>query len=92
MFECWNTSCPNYAGAGVRLGVHEVARDRAGRLRCRTCGAYVRARPPEPDDTARGVAGAAGGAIVGWAVGGPPGALIGGVLGLLVAASGSRGK
>ncbi len=41
----------------------------------------------EPPEGARTVAGVAGGALFGWAVGGPSGAAIGGVLGLIIGAS-----
>mgnify|MGYP005610133095 FL=1 len=92
MYECWNPNCPNYAGAGVRLGENDVEHDVENRLHCSTCKAFVRVAPTS-DDAAKAVTGAAGGALVGWTVGGPPGAAIGGLLGLIVGAvSGSRGR
>jgi CDP-alcohol phosphatidyltransferase len=93
MYECWNPQCPAYAGNGVRLQAHEVFPDNAGHIRCAACASVVRAVPLVRDDPAKGVAGAAGGALIGWAVGGPAGAVVGGILGLLVgAASGSKGS
>ena len=41
----------------------------------------------EPPGGTKTLAGATGGALVGWAVGGPPGAVVGGFLGLLMGAS-----
>ena len=41
----------------------------------------------EPPEGAKTVAGVAGGALFGWAVGGPSGAAIGGFLGLIIGAS-----
>ena len=91
MFECWNSRCPNYAPNGVRLKDSEVYPDAQGSMHCNTCGSYVRRAAPSSDDAARGLAGAAGGALLGWAVGGPPGVLIGAVVGLiLTSVSGSQ--
>jgi outer membrane lipoprotein SlyB len=41
----------------------------------------------EPPGGAKTLAGATGGALLGWAVGGPAGAVVGGFLGLLMGAS-----
>lgn len=47
----------------------------------------VKMNVEEPPEGARTVAGVAGGALFGWAAGGPAGAAIGGVLGLIIGAS-----
>jgi len=41
----------------------------------------------EPPEGAKTLAGATGGALLGWAVGGPAGAAVGGFLGLIIGAS-----
>ena len=41
----------------------------------------------EPPDGSKTLAGATGGALLGWAVGGPAGAAVGGFLGLIIGAS-----
>ena len=41
----------------------------------------------EPPEGAKTLAGATGGVLLGWAVGGPAGAAVGGFLGLIIGAS-----
>jgi hypothetical protein len=92
-YRCWNTACPNYAPGGVRLGEQHIQRINNVAF-CPACGhAVEREETEQGEDAVKGVAGAAGGALLGWAIGGPPGALVGGILGLIVtAASGSKDK
>lgn len=52
------------------------------RARCGKCGAFLPA-PSPTDDGTRAVAAASGGALLGWSLGGPPGAIIGGLAGFL---------
>ncbi len=89
-------SCAWYAGNGTVLGAADVYSDSQNYLRCRTCRQYVKRRQATSgDDAAKPVAGAAGGALLGWAVLGPPGALVGALLGLVLgsaAANGSKGS
>lgn len=93
MYQCWNPECPWYAGRGVRLRQAHVTPDQDGRPHCNACGAFVAQAPVNNDNTAKGVAGAAGGALLGYAVGGPPGLLVGILLGaLLASAATSRGR
>lgn len=84
MYECWNPQCPQYAGNGVRLGNHDVYADATSRLHCNVCKSYVRASQRSNTGNEKRVAGVAGGALLGWTMGGPAGALIGGFLGLLL--------
>lgn len=90
MWECWNSNCPNYAGAGVRLRDSDVRIDANGRRHCPYCNTFVSesALPPPPpsNSLARVVVGAGGGALLGAAIGGVPGALIGAFLGVLAGA------
>ena len=84
MYECWNVHCPQYAGNGVRLGSQDAYADSNGRLHCKVCRSYVRASPHTNNGNEKRVAGAAGGALLGWTVGGPAGAIIGGLVGLFL--------
>lgn len=85
-YECVNIHCPWSVAHNHYLLTEHVFPDAQGLLHCRQCGSYVRAARVAADPT-KGVVGAAGGAIVGWALGGPAGALVGGVLGLLAGAA-----
>lgn len=93
-YECLNPRCPQYAGNGVRLGINDVRVDAQRRLHCGVCQSFVRAAAPREDDgNGKRVAGTTGGALLGWAVGGPAGALVGGFLGFLLGDnSAERGK
>ena len=71
-----------YASSGTKLKPQQTRPDARGMLHCAYCGSYVRRATKEPQG-ASDLAAAAGGALVGAALGGPPGALIGGIIGLL---------
>lgn len=87
-YECWNPSCPRYAGKGTVLRASAVYADNENYLRCRSCRQYVKRRAGgQGEEAARPVAGAAGGALLGWAMGGPAGAIVGGLLGLVLGAA-----
>lgn len=89
MYRCVNPSCR--LRDNVLTGEHVYA-DKNNHLHCSACGQFVRHASKQSDEAAKGVAGLAGGALLGWAVGGPAGALIGAILGGIAgAASGSAG-
>lgn len=87
MYRCVNSNCPNYGGLGIVLRNSDVLPDGTGRVYCKVCKQPVVVLTPQRDQQAKGLAGAAGGALLGWALGGPPGALIGGFIGLLLGAN-----
>lgn len=88
MYSCTNINCPNYGGFGTVLKSSDVYSDnQLQTIRCRRCNQPVAKLQPQRDQQAKGVAGAAGGALLGWALGGPPGALIGGLIGLILGAN-----
>jgi len=53
---------------------------------CPSCGSEL-IRTEEPPDGSRPAAGLIGGALLGWAVSGPVGAILGGIFGGLIGAS-----
>jgi hypothetical protein len=91
-FECWNTRCANYAGAGVRLGARETFNDERGNVCCYRCGRTT--TPGRRDDRlwriVRVLSAMFGGALIGWAVKGPPAAIVGAGFGFLLGVA-SRG-
>jgi outer membrane lipoprotein SlyB len=79
-YTCSNSECP-YAG---RKG-YRIQLERANVAECPYCSQRtLRREGATPAAGARPTAGAAGGALLGWAVGGPAGAVIGGLVGLLL--------
>ncbi len=89
-FECLNPRCPNYARVGVQLRQEQLLVDENNYYRCPACESFVRVAPVQrtPESGAPVIAGA-GGAMLGGALFGPPGAVIGGLLALILASSGS---
>ena len=86
-YICKNPSCEHYSGNGIVLGEAHVYADANSRLHCGACGRFVSHHETGAPRGARPTAGAAGGALLGWAVGGPGGAVIGGLIGLLAGAA-----
>jgi hypothetical protein len=92
-FECLNPRCPNYARSGVQLMAQDLVVDEKRYYRCPACMSFVRAAPVvKPSDSAAPLVIGAGGAALGGAMFGPPGALVGGLFGLLMASSSDKGK
>lgn len=78
-YKCWNPKCPYFAGYNY------IIKTRKPLTICPYCRKRsLESLSGEPPKGARPVAGAAGGALLGWAIGGPPGAIIGGLIGLLL--------
>lgn len=82
-FQCRTKGCDYGPGGPYYLREDECKIDAENYLRCPSCEAYVEEYRSVRGDkmAARGVVGAAGGALLGLAVGGPVGALLGTILG-----------
>lgn len=82
-YNCQNPSCQYSSTKG-----YKILLSLPNLVRCPYCGQMTLKRTVStPSPGARPVAGAGGGALLGWAIGGPPGAIIGGLLGLLAGAA-----
>lgn len=92
-YECLNPQCPNYARSGVQLRSRQLAVDAQGYYRCPACNSYVRVAPvAKANDSAAPLVLGAGGAALGGALFGPPGAVVGGILGLILSGGSDGGK
>ncbi len=83
-YHCWFEEC-QYYGPNWKIENEEPL---SVCPHCYTNNLQLITTPEEElPDGSRTAAGAAGGALLGWAVGGPPGALIGGIVGFLLGTS-----
>lgn len=80
-YKCWNPKCRYYAGYN-----YVIKRENPIEV-CPYCKSRsLEPMSGEPPKGTRPFAGGAGGALIGWAVAGPPGAIIGGLIGLILGA------
>jgi hypothetical protein len=92
-FECLNPQCPNYARSGVQLKATDLRVDPQGYYRCPACFSYVRqALVRKTNDNAAPLVLGASGAALGGALFGPAGAVVGGILGLILSGSSAGQK
>ncbi len=79
-YHCWNPNC-KYYGPGWEI------KDAEPLSQCPYCQTYdleLIGTTEEIPEGSRTVAGASGGALLGWAVGGPPGLVLGGLIGFIL--------
>jgi len=84
VYECWNPDCSHYAGFGASP-LARIEIDANGELACPNCGTPVSAGFPGTHWNTPPIGELAGGAVLGLFIGGAPGAILGGVIGALLA-------